>query len=240
MADRRRTEAHLEELLARKRTLAERLRGDAALERRLRELRLWQAARLAGTYADLKRDPTYAEAVDFFLDDLYGPEPFARRDGELLRAWSILRHTLPGPALEALDGAIELEVLTHELDARVAEVLGAGPVTAASYAEAYRAAGGEADRRRQIELVVEIGRQLDRIVRQAWLALALRAARAPAHAAGFGALQDFLERGFAAFRHMPETAPFLRIIRERETRLMQSLFAAEPGALASAGPGGGS
>ena len=53
---------------------------------------------------------------------------------------------------------------------------------------------------------------------------ALRAAHVPAHAAGFGVLQDFLERGFAAFRNMSEAAPLLRKIRERETQLMEQLF----------------
>lgn len=227
MADRRQTEMRLEALLDRKRALAARLQADQGLANRVRALRLWQAARLASTYADLKRDPVHAEAVNFFLEDLYGPEPVMRRDEDLMRAWGILRHTLPGAALEVLAGAIELEVLTHELDAGVALALAPGRVTEASYAAAYRAANRESDRSRQIELVIEIGQQLDRIVRHAWLALALRAARGPAHAAGFGALQDFLERGFAAFRRMPDTGPFLQAIRERETQLMQELFAAE-------------
>lgn len=227
-ADRRQTETRLETLLGRKRMLAVRLQNEPALAARVRELRRWQAQRLARTYADLKRDPARAPAVDYFLNDLYGPEPFARRDEDLLRAWSILRRTLPGPALEALAGAIELEVLTHELDTRVAQALAPGTIEEPSYGAAYRAAEGRAERQRQIDLVVEIGAQLDRIVRHAWLALALRAARGPAHAAGLGALQDFLERGFAAFRRMDETASFLHQIRERETRLMQALFTAQP------------
>jgi len=63
------------------------------------------------------------------------------------------------------------------------------------------------------------------VVRHAWVGFALRAARAPAHAAGFGALQDFLERGFAAFRSMKDAGRMLDAIRERETRLCTALLA---------------
>lgn len=36
-------------------------------------LRLWQAARLARTHADLLESPRYAETAAFFLSDIYGP-----------------------------------------------------------------------------------------------------------------------------------------------------------------------
>jgi hypothetical protein len=55
--------------------------------------------------------------------------------------------------------------------------------------------------------------------------MAVRAAHIPSHAAGFGVLQDFLERGFAAFRELHGAAPLLQAMRERETRRMQELFA---------------
>ena len=47
----------------------------------------------------------------------------------------------------------------------------------------------------------------------------------PAHLAGFGALQDFLERGFSAFKNMQGADEFLATIERRETRIMESLFA---------------
>lgn len=217
--------AQLDALLERKRLLDARAAANPAAAARLRELRAWQAARLARTYADLQRDPRYAPAVEFFLSDLYGPQEFTGRDRDLTRAWRYLKRALPAPALIVLGRALELEVLSAELDAAMAAMLGPDPVTAASYAAAYRAVGQRAGRARQIELVAAIGADLDRIVRHAWIGLALRLAHAPAHAAGFGALQDFLERGYAAFRRMRGAGRFLQAIRERETQLMQALYA---------------
>ncbi|HVP32188.1 MAG TPA: hypothetical protein VMT09_00940 [Steroidobacteraceae bacterium] len=191
----------------------------------LQELRAWQAARLASTYGDLLHDPGCVDAVKFFLTDLYGPQEHTRRDQDLARAWSILSRTLPRAALGLLERALELQTLTAELDEAMARQLAAGPVTQESYAAAYRAVGRPEARRRQIDLVLSIATDLERVVRHAWVGFALRAARAPAHAAGFGALQDFLERGFAAFRSMKDPGRMLDAIRERETRLCTALLA---------------
>ena len=47
--------------------------------------------------------------------------------------------------------------------------------------------------------------------------------RQPARLAGLSALQDFLERGFAAFRRMGGAATFLATINERETQLLEAI-----------------
>jgi hypothetical protein len=56
----------------------------------------------------------------------------------------------------------------------------------------------------------------------------IRLARAPAHAAGFGLLQEFLERGLVAFEAMHGAQEFLQTIRARELRFADRLFAGEP------------
>ena len=50
----------------------------------------------------------------------------------------------------------------------------------------------------------------------------------PAQLAGLGAMQDFLSRGFVVFRDMRGADAFLRVLVERETQLMRSLYAGEP------------
>ena len=53
---------------------------------------------------------------------------------------------------------------------------------------------------------------------------ALAMMRQPAKLAGMSALQDFLERGFAAFRDMNGASDFLATIDERETRIMEAII----------------
>lgn len=211
-------------LFARQRLFEAQCAAASGLAQRLQQLRSWQADRLARTYADLRRDPQLSCAIEFFLTDLYGPRDFTRRDVELARAWRYFRRALPDAALELLAKAIELQVLTAELDLAMVLQLAGEPLTAASYAAAYRAVGRPEQRRRQIELIIAIGERLERIVRHAWIGLALRAAHAPAHAAGLGVLQDFLERGLAAFRQMPGAQRLLGAIGEREEQWMQALL----------------
>jgi len=220
-------DAGLPRLLERRRVLEARSQQTPPLMARLRALRAWQAARLARTYAALRSDPNYAAAVEFFLNDLYGPQDFTRRDRELTRALSPLQQALPARLLAVLVKAIELDVLTAELDQDMVARLPEGPVTEASYATAYRAVSKAADRQRQIDLTVGIGADLERLVRHRWIGLALRAAHLPARAAGFSVLQAFLERGFAAFRRMGNAQPLLQAIREQETRLMDALLRGE-------------
>jgi hypothetical protein len=214
----------LDQLLERKKELAHRAAA-APVAGRLQELRTWQAMRLDQTYADLRRDPPAEEVLAFFLSDLYGPQDLTRRDRDVARAWRMLKRALPAYLLEILYMAMELDVLSAELDLEMAERLLPGAVNEKAYADAYRAVGRPEARRRQIALVVEIGKVLARAVRTPLVGLALRAAHAPAHLAGLGVLQDFLERGFAAFRGLSQPSSLLTLIARRETRLMKTWLA---------------
>jgi len=221
--------AYLDSLFLTKRRLDAQAHATPEMAQRLTDLRAWQSDRLAKTYEDLRRDPRCTAAVHFFLTDLYGPQDFMRRDDDFARAWGRLKRGLPDAALEVLGHALELQVLSAELDQAMVARLTEGPLTGLSYANAYRAVGRADARQRQIDLVTGIGADLGRLVAFPLVCLALRAAHVPAHLAGFGALQDFLERGFEAFRKMGEPEVLLEAIRLRETALMHRLFEAHEG-----------
>jgi hypothetical protein len=214
----------LDELLARSRRLEPAKSDSSDFVASLRELRAWQSARLGRTYQDFREDPRYSPAVEFFLTDLYGPQEFTERNRDLRRAWAYLKRALPAAAMQVLAQAIELDVLTLEFDHAMVRALGAASVTDATYAAAYRSVDDRARRTRQIDLIVGIGENLIRIVRRVWIGPLLQAAHIPAHAAGFGALQDFLERGFAAFRRMRDAERLLKAIREREILFMLAML----------------
>ena len=56
----------------------------------------------------------------------------------------------------------------------------------------------------------------------------VRLFRRPAHMMGFGALHDFIERGFIAFRHLDGADEFLDTIERRELRIMRSILDGAP------------
>ncbi len=106
--------------------------------------------------------------------------------------------------------------------------MGEAKLDEASYAEAYRASSKRRDREHQVALVTAVGRRLDSLVRKPFIAQTLKLMRQPARVAGLADLQDFLERGFEAFRAMHGAHEFLDTFSRREKRILEKLFSGEP------------
>jgi hypothetical protein len=79
-------------------------------------------------------------------------------------------------------------------------------------------------------LIREVGNELAKLVHKSLVVRLIRFMRGPAYAAGFGALQSFLESGVLSFRKLEDPVYFVNTIYEREWLSMQKLFAgdAEP------------
>ena len=192
-------------------------------------LKEYQAARLAQCYADLLASERYRPAAQFFLSDLYGPKDFRTRDEELARVVPVMVRVLPARALQTLLDAVKMDTLSESLDtAMVLALRKAGKskrIDWPTYVAAYRTCGRRKDRELQITLIDHIGNTLDRLTRMPLIRVSLKLMSGPAHLAGLGALHGFLQRGFDAFSHMKGADEFLAIVIERETALMQELFA---------------
>ncbi|MEM7350236.1 MAG: hypothetical protein AAF657_05485 [Acidobacteriota bacterium] len=214
------------------RTLRSASLGDALRRERLHRLTDWQAQRLARTHADLLANPRYRPAVRFFLTDLYGPMDFSQRDRKLERISPMLAKVLSENALHTMGLALEMNVVTEELDHAMEQTLvatGFPPdLTDEVYIEAYRRCGEVDRRRRQIDLIRQVGEDLDEIVTRPWIRRALQMARRPARLSGLGDLHEVLERGFEAFHGMRGAAEFLDTIVGRERRIMERIYEDHP------------
>ncbi len=193
-------------------------------------LRQWQAQRLAGSFEDFLGNPRMRPAAEFFLADLYGDRDFSARDRDAARVLPMMARLLPDTLLRAATEAIELAVVSHVLDLRMAESLSRrakpmAPITVADYARAYRQGGYRHLRRHQIELVLQVGHALDAAVKKHGVYKLLRAARIPAQLAGLSELQAFLERGFTAFDALGGADEFLSAVAARELGVLERLFA---------------
>ena len=214
--------------LERARVLHEARAASPDLSARLDRLAAWQSRRLNATYADLALQPRYAPAIEFFRSDLYGPGDYSRRDADLARVVPVMTRVLPQGLIATVARAMELSVLSIELDRRMIEKLDPdAAISVAAYCDAFRALANRDVRLRQIALIVQVGGALDRYVAKPMLRSALAAMRAPARAAGFGALQTFLERGAAAFRRMHGAGEFLATVEAREIELVDAIFAGD-------------
>ncbi len=205
------------------------LRGRAARPDDLvAAVKRWQAERLARTYADLAAQPRYRAATEFFLNDLYGPKDFSARDQSMLRILPAMVRLLPASAVETAALAVEVEAVSEDLDHRLADSLPTQTVDESTYAAAYRASATPEERLRQIRLIQEVGLHLDKLVRWPLVFQTLKLMRQPARVAGLTDLQDFLERGFEAFRQMRGAADFLGTIHAREVEILNRLFSGHP------------
>ena len=208
--------------------------GVVGIERELSQVRRWQAARLARTHADLLHNPRYRPAAEFFLDELYGDRDFRQRERDLARVVPIMTRVLPEPVLYTAALALELNALSHELDARltrrlIAEFGFSGELDDAAYVAAYRASGDDAQRRHQLDLVEQLGRDLQRIVPKRFIHTALKLAKGPARLAGVGELHRFLEAGFRAFHHLgAEAGAFVTTITGRERAILERIRSGHP------------
>lgn len=193
-------------------------------------LREWQSARLSFTHHDLLEHPRFRPATLFFLSDVYAPRDFSQRNYDIQKAYDAMRKAVPDKVIHVLAETIELHQFTDELDRKLADVLfnqsgGNGAVTPETYAEAYRICDNYDERMRQIDMINAIGRSVDRIVRLPFIGLTLRLAHTPAHLAGWHELQGFLERGYAAFKHMKGASDFLNTIVGREKAILGRIYA---------------
>ena len=182
---------------------------------------------IAEYFRDLAADDRYAPAVRFFLDELYGIKDSTIRDRDLSRMYPTIKRLLPKFAFEAVDMALELDVLAEEFDQALTNALGSQPLSEASYIKAFRDVGRRDDRLHQIDLMKAVGSGLDRMVKKPLIFSTLKMLRKPARLADLGEMQQFLEAGFTAFRHMNGADYFLATVASRETLLIERIFSGE-------------
>jgi hypothetical protein len=214
-------------MLARNHELAEHIDGDEFPLASLLALQQFQQERIAQSYSDLMEDPGYRPAVDFFLTELYGGLDFRERDQDMSKVMPLMTHFLNDRTLSTMSEAFELQAISLEFDIAMAGNLnerGVRNLDMPQYCETYRAVDDRPGRERQILLIRELGHDLKRLVRKPFVNMLVRLLRGPAHAAGFGKLQEFLEHGLESFRALDDVPYFVETIYQREWRAMEGMF----------------
>ncbi len=216
-----------------------------ALHCALTAVKRFQARRFAGTYADLLATTEYGHATRFFLEELYGDKDYALRDAQFARIAGPLQTFFPekvvGTAVSLAQLHVLTEVMDHEMAVAWVKVQGDDATDAQSirhYMQAWKLVGRAEDRRRQLEVVLKVGEELERFTRMRGLRIMLKMMHRPATAAGLGSLQSFLESGFDTFAGMSgkgaHAKKFLEEIRHRESLWLERLFAPDSDACETA------
>lgn len=216
--------------------------ANPSLHASIKAIKKIQAQRFTGTYWDLLGSEEFGGAARFFLEELYSDKDYSQRDAQFARVAGGLQTFFPSEVVATAVSLAQLHVLTEELDYQMAIAWLADNMPPDNlvlrYARAWKTVARKDDRNRQLEVVLAMGDELDRLTRTRGLRLMLKMMRRPAMAAGLGALQSFLEAGFDTFASMSgkgqRAHEFLNLIRARESGWISRLFETDCAACESA------
>lgn len=187
----------------------------------------WQMTYLLTFFDDLYEHPGYEEAIDFTMSDLAGVR-VSDRDHDLERASPAITRLLPLKALETIASAAKLNARVLEFNLGIfhgLQVKGRLPdeIGERAYFLACREAVTLDECLGLVHLATHLGGTLKTLVKVPLLGALLHAMHGPAHAAGFGALQEFLESGYTRFKAIPDIDYFLSEIDTRMTEVFEMI-----------------
>jgi hypothetical protein len=188
----------------------------------------WQLEYMLPFFSDLLEPEGYAEAVDFIVSDLAGVG-ISGRDRDIERATPVIVRSLPAQPLETAAAAVELNARALEINLGICRELrrsGELPpvITEADYLLACRKVSSYDECMDLVHLAADLGDTLKKLVRVPLIGGLLRTMRKPAHAAGFGALQEFLETGYLTFRKISDIDRFLELLRLRMGQVFERIY----------------
>jgi hypothetical protein len=200
---------------------------EQGLTEAIRKLQTWQTDRLLVTHDDLWNSKRFKPAMQFFVDELYGPRDFSQRDVEVARAVPKMTKIIPSKGLASLQTALRLNCLSLELDIALVQQLGSEVINRSRYFDCYRQSSNQSQREEQIQLLEQLSLDLPKVVKVPGISIILMLSRKPAKVAGVETLHAFLEKGFNSFKKLGNIHEFIDPVISREREMMHALFSAK-------------
>ncbi|MFT4809619.1 MAG: hypothetical protein ACJAXM_000708 [Arenicella sp.] len=195
----------------------------AGLMPSIRAVQAWQCKRLLVSHQEMYQQKRFKPAVEFFINELYGPNDFSQRDQDIARIVPKMSKFLPEKALQSLASALHLNTLSFELDFDLAQKLMGVDINRDSYAKAYVSCDNLTTRQQQIDYIRTLGNDLADVVKMKGISSLLFISRKPAKMAGVLALHEFLDKGFKSFKNLGNVEDFITPVVNKEHEIMQQL-----------------
>lgn len=197
----------------------------------IEQIKHLQSLRFRATYSDFMKSPRHVAATRFFLEELYGKADFTERDAQFDRIADAIENLFPLAVGNLAADLAEIHALSERLDHEMAErwlsIENSEKSAPHRYVLCWRATGQRKQRIRQLTVVLQLGRELQRLTRIKPILIGLKMMRKPASLAGLTSLQQLLERGFAAFQLIGNADSFLTAIESRESSWIAKMFDAD-------------
>ena len=188
----------------------------------------WQFEYLLPFFRELHEQDGYADAVSFTMSDLAGVG-ISDRDRDLERAAPAIAKLLPPGALQTIADAAATNARVLEINIAICRSLLVDDELPQKFSEleyftACRKTSTLEECLELVHLITALGRTLKSLIKTPVIGVTLRAMRGPAHATGFGALQEFLENGYYTFRQIPDIDYFLQEIENRMVHVFERSY----------------
>lgn len=196
----------------------------------LTKVKRYQNRRLRNTYEDLIEDERFSSGAQFFLEHLYGDSDLSNRDAQAARVLPKAEKLLPSAGVQVLSDVLEMDCLAEMMDQKLSisiiNLSGTNQVKLDDelYLRAFREAGQQDVRLRQVHLVQLAGTKLAKLMRLPLLATILKMSHGAAQKAGLEEFHQFLTQGVVSFKAVKSPSDFFGIIQKRESALLERIF----------------
>lgn len=228
VSDRKVAADHFRRQIRRSNELHAEYLDDVRLRKNYERFTDWQLDYLHPYFEDLRALDGYAEAIDFTISDLAGIG-ISDRDHDLERAAPAVTTILPLGALAVVASAAEMNARVLEINIAICRYILVenelpALISEHDYCVACRNASSLEECVELVHLITGLGQTLKSLVEIPMIGITLRTMRAPAHATGFGALQEFLETGFRTFRQISDIDRFLADLESRTIEIFERIY----------------
>ena len=191
-----------------------------------------QIERLQGTYSDLIDNARWKDLAEFFFTDLYVVGDLAERNESFLRLYRHFERIFDTVFLRGIKSLIEFYFLSDTLDDDVTRLLLAMDtgfkLSRDRYERAYRYADNYDDRVKQIAYVEQTLTFVHSMSQRRIVGFLISTMQATARLIGATAMVDFLDRGYVAFRTVPDITYFINTIATRERERLDRIWKEYP------------
>lgn len=209
------------------------------LAARLSAIQNWQKKRMQHIHADIFAVPAHHLMTQYFLDQLYSGARFevlAEQCERVLSAAKVFEGLFPDSAVRTAMKATELAVLAIELDQQLAQLMDHdllndhqdAAINDKQVIQLYRLADQAGARFHQLDLLDELGLNLDKYVRSKIVQGVFKLSKGMSLRYQLHALYAFMDDGFAAMKPLKSAKVFFGEFTQTERDLIDEIYLGNP------------
>jgi len=209
------------------------------LAARLSAIQNWQKKRMQHIHADIFAVPAHHLITQYFLEQLYSGADFdvlAEQCERVLSAAKVFEGLFPDSAVRTALKATKLAVLAIELDHQLAQLMNHDllddrqdpAINDQQMIRLYRLADQANARFHQLELLDELGLNLDKYVRSKVIYGIFRLSKGMTQRYQLNALYAFMNDGFAAMKPLKSAKVFFGEFTQAERDVLDEIYSGNP------------